>query len=237
MNGLVNDEDRALETAARRVYGRYVEEFVEAFDICPWANRARLDGRTRVEVVCDAASDPRLALDTVADLSSDLEVEVGLILFPRLELDRLAFEAFTSELRALDAARYGLGGPAMAIAAFHPDAEARTDSAYQLVPFIRRTPDPTLQLVRRSVLDSVRKKGDHGTAWVDPSSLDLAALLSTKPKVPLHERVAQANLETLTSHGLEAIEALFLELRRDRDAAYREIEARFRAVTPAGAGD
>jgi hypothetical protein len=233
----VNDEDRALEAAARRVYGRYVEEFVETFDICPWAARARLEGRTRVEVVCDGTPDPRLALDAVASLSSDAQVEVGLILFPRLALDRAAFEAFVGELRELDAARYGIDGPAMAIAAFHPDAEARTESAYQLVPFVRRTPDPTVQLVRRSVLDSVRKKGDHGTAWVDPTTLDLASLLASKPKAPLHERVAQANLETLTVHGLDAIEALFLELRRDRDESYRAIEARFGSVRPRGQGD
>ena len=229
----MSEEDRALEAAARRVYSRYVQEFVEAFDICPWAARARMDGRTRVEVVCDAAPEPRLALDAVESLSEDLKVEVGLILFPRLALDRPAFDAFVGELRELDAARYGLGGPRMAMAAFHPEAEARTESAYQLVPFVRRTPDPTVQLVRRSVLDAVRKKGDHGTAWIDPSEIDLAALLAEKPKVPLHEMVAEANLETLTRHGLDAIESLFLELRRDRDEAYRAIEARFKPAADA----
>jgi hypothetical protein len=228
----VNDEDRALEEAARRVYARYVEEFVEAFDICPWAARARMEGRTRVEVVCAADADPRLALDAVASLSGDLQVEVGLILFPRLTLGRSEFETFVGELRTLDAARYGIDGPAMAMAAFHPDAEARTENAYQLVPFIRRSPDPTVQLVRRSVLEAVRKKGDHGTAWIDPATLDLAALLAQKPKVPLHERVAQANLETLTRHGLEAVDALFRELRRDRDERYRAVAARFGQVTP-----
>lgn len=237
MNGGVNAEDRALTEAARRVYERYVEEFVEAFDICPWAARARMDGRTRVEVVCEAEPDPRHALDVVASLSGDARVEVGLVLFPRLALDRPSFEEFVGELRALDAARYGIEGPAMAMAAFHPEAEPRTETPYQLVPFVRRTPDPTVQLVRRSVLDAVRKKGDHGTAWVDPTKLDLAALLAEKPKPPLHERVAQANLDSLTAHGLEAVEALFRELRRDRDETYEAIRARFRRLSgdePAG---
>lgn len=230
----MNEADRALEAEARRVYARYVVEFVEAFNICPWAARARQEGRTRVEVVCRAEPDPRHALDAVASLSADPEVEVGLVLFPRLALPRAAFERFVGELRELDAARYGIAGPVMAMAAFHPDAEPRTETPYQLVPFIRRSPDPTVQLVRRSVLDAVRKKGDHGTAWIDPATLDLAALLATKPKPPLHERVAQANLETLTTHGLDAIEALFQDIRRDRDESYRALEARFSGARRAG---
>jgi hypothetical protein len=62
------------------------------------------------------------------------------------------------------------------------------------VPFIRRTPDPTLQLVRASLLDRLR-----GEAAAD---------------------VGRANLATVSARGLSALDALLADIRRDRDASY-----------------
>ena len=129
----------------------------------------------------------------------------------------MRFERFVGALRDADQAR----GAAFAAAAFHPDAPADTSAPYRLVPFVRRSPDPTVQLIRRSALDAVRRPGDGGTGYVDPASItDLEAFFRNPPKPPLHERVAAANVETVTRVGVERLEAILREIRADRDASY-----------------
>jgi hypothetical protein len=82
------------------------------------------------------------------------------------------------------------------IAAFHPDYRAPDGplDAARLVPFIRRTPDPTLQLVRASLVDSLR-----GQVSAD---------------------VGRANLATVSGRGPAELDALLADIRRDRDASY-----------------
>lgn len=216
------DAAEALDREARRIYARYATEFVEALSLCPWAARARQDGHVEVEVVLESDANVEAALRAFEALTSEPHVEVGLVVFPRLTLDRRAFEAFVSRLREQDAARQG-GSPAMAAAAFHPDARADLTTAARLVPFIRRSPDPTIQLVRLSVLDAVRRPRDMGTAFLDPSTIDLRSFITTPVKPLLHERVAETNLEQLQARGVDAAEAILEDIQRDRDASYARI--------------
>lgn len=219
----------AYEREARRVYLRYAIEFVEGLNLCPWAISARENERSRVEVLAKSEPSPEDALPYVERISADESLEVGLLVFPRLSLNRREFERFVARLRDLDSARYGIDGPAMAMAAFHPEAEPRFGNAYQLVPFIRRSPDPTIQLIRRTTLDSVRKKGGEGTAWIDLSKISVDELLKSKAKAkpPLHERIAENNREILLELGIERAEELLREIHEDRDRSYRAIEQRF----------
>src|SRR4051794_10319034 len=99
----------ALAREAVRVYRRYQEEIVEALNLCPWAERARHDGRVREEVVFAATLDPALALSAVEALAQDESVEIGLILFPRLMTTATAFERFVSALSSADADRRPIG--------------------------------------------------------------------------------------------------------------------------------
>jgi hypothetical protein len=62
------------------------------------------------------------------------------------------------------------------------------------VPFIRRTPDPTLQLVRASLVDSLRGQ--------------------------VSSDVARVNFDTVTARGLAKLDTLLADIRRDRDASY-----------------
>lgn len=218
--------DSALTAEAKRINLRYIVEFVEAYNLCPWAERARLDGHVAQRVCLDddlAVEGPLAIIDEVA---RDTSIEVGLLIFPRVDADRRQFERFVGRLRTEDGARSGLGGPAMAMAAFHPSAEPATDSAYRLVPFIRRSPDPTIQLVRRSVLDAIRRPGDHGTDYVDPTKVDILEFLSKKRRPPLHERVAQANLETLSEMGLDRASSILDSIVADRDRSYAALGER-----------
>src|SRR5512139_871088 len=114
--------DEALAAEALRIYRRYMVEFVEAFGLCPWAERARREGHVRERVVLHAGTELAPALEAVEELSRDSEVHVGLVLFPRLRLERMDFERFVADLRVADAARYPDESPEMAMAAFHPDA-------------------------------------------------------------------------------------------------------------------
>lgn len=213
---------RALDVEARRIYHRYVVEFVEAHSLCPWAVRARQEGHVSVRTVMCSQPDIDDAMTPLIELSEDLNTEVGLLVFPRLEVSRSEFDAFVSNLREADSARQS-ASPAMAAAAFHPDATPNAETPARLVPFIRRSPDPTVQLVRLSVLESVRRPSDRGTAFMNLADVDIREFLKTPPKVPLHERVAVANQSQLLELGLDTAEAILQDIRRDRNESYARI--------------
>ncbi len=215
-----------LEAEALRIYGRYQREFVEALGLCPWAVRAREDGKVTVEVLLEPA-DGLFAptLDAVARIGANESVEVGLLVFPRSAATRQEHEAFVSAIRERDAELHD-GSPPMAMAAFHPNALADFSHPSRLVPFIRRSPDPVIQLIRRTSLEAVRKRtSDRGTAFLDPSEIDFGAMLETKAQAPLHERVADKNRETLQAMGEAEAEAILAAIRSDRDASYARLAA------------
>ncbi len=62
------------------------------------------------------------------------------------------------------------------------------------MPLIRRTPDPTLQLVRASLLENLRGQVSND--------------------------VARDNHATVTARGPDALAALLDDIRRDRDLSY-----------------
>jgi hypothetical protein len=211
--------DAALEREALRIYRRYQKEVVEALGLCPWAERAEREGHVRPRVVLDPAADVAHALGVVKELSDDESVEVGLMIYPRVRMGRLEWERFVRHVRDADAAARRGAQIAMAMAAFHPDAPADLTDAARLVPFTRRSPDPTIQLVRKSVLDRVRHADHSGTGFVDPSMLAPEALAAAA-RPPLHEMVHEANLATIRELGVERLERIFAAIREDRDRAY-----------------
>lgn len=215
-----------LSEEALRIYGRYQREFVEALGLCPWAVRTREEGRVAVRALLEPAEgllEP--TIDAVEQLGADESIEVGLLVFPRSAASRAEHEAFVSAVRERDAELHE-GSPPMAMAAFHPDAEADFSHPSRLVPFIRRSPDPVIQLIRRSSLEAVRKRtSDRGTAFLDPSEIDFGAMLETKAQPPLHERVADKNRETLEAMGEEAAEAILAAIFADRDTSYARLAA------------
>ncbi len=203
---------------ARRVHRRYLLEIVEGCGLCPWAERARVDGRVRERVFLD--DDPEEiapSLDALAELVVDASAEVAFFVYPRLALDRRGFERFVASLREADAKRHALGDIPYVLAAFHPDAQPDTAQAERLVPFLRRTPDPTIQLLRAASLERVRGGAPQGTQFVDSSSIEM---LWEEAVIPLRERIARANLVTATRMGIDVLAARLDDIRRDRDAAY-----------------
>jgi hypothetical protein len=215
-------DERELERAALAVYARYALEIVEGLGFCPWAAKARREGHVKQAVVASATPTPADAVARIAAFEADPAIEIGLILFPRVAMARAPFDRWVAEVRLADEAR----GPVIfALAAFHPDAVADTGSAGKLLPFIRRTPDPVIQCVRRDVLERVRGQEASGTAFVDLDKLDLAQLLapSKAAPTPIHERVGSANLETVLQLGAAAVTAKLDDILRERDERYAQL--------------
>jgi hypothetical protein len=97
--------------------------------------------------------------------------------------------------------------------AFHPHLPRDLLDAHRAVQFIRRSPDPTIQLVRASVLKAVRADREGGSKYVDASNLSLEQLMAVSSPLSLSDRIAEANLETLRREDPDRAEALLTSLR------------------------
>jgi hypothetical protein len=211
-----------LEREALRLNRRYVVEVVEQYSLCPWAERARRDGRVTERVFLQEISELQArSLETIQELSALEEIEIALFIYPLANLGRLDFEHFARLLRAEDQAQHEVGEVPFAIAAFHPDAPPVLSSAERLIPFLRRTPDPTLQLVRTSTLERTRGV-DEGTSFLDVELVSPFAL-KAPPRPTVRERVAEANLATVERCGTNELERVFEDIKRDRDETYARL--------------
>ena len=240
-------EHRAAEFAAElsaatlEAYERYAVEVVERFGFCPWARAARESGNVTLRVVFSADRDD---FDESLSLLSELHgtatapgvaTDIALFIYPLLDLDRLGFEDYARRLRARaeGGARLSSGLElgrldAFAMAAFHPTANADLSHPDRLVPFVRKSPDPTLQLVRKSALSSIKGLA-QGTAFLDVSSLTADALkaLQEPPPKAVRDRIAEQNLATVRDAGSAAIDAVLADIAREREVAHQRLLSRY----------
>ena len=218
------DEKAAATTReAIRLFRRYQVEIVEAFNLCPWAQRARSEGAIAERVFLQSTPDLDPILTAVRELSPQSNVELCIFLFPNLAVDKPSFDRFVSQLVREDAEHHGPGRIPFAMAAFHPEASADMTTPDRLIPFLRRTPDPTIQLVRSSVLERVKSGKGDGTRFVDFASLDLADLSALAATKSVRQRIGEANLETVQSSGVERLERITESISRDRAQSYSRI--------------
>lgn len=213
-------DDTAWTREALRLYRRYQLEIVEACGLCPWAEHARVGGHVTERVLL--ADDPLPgALAAIVELAPQKSIEIALLIFPKLAVTRQAFEKWVAKLQAADKTHHPLGEIPFMFAAFHPDADADTSSPERLIPFLRRTPDPTIQLVRASAIDKARVNVKQGTQFFDPSQLDFPPMHEAAP--PLREKIAITNLATVKTMGLEAMRERLDDIAKDRRAVYEEL--------------
>ncbi len=215
-------DDDALIREALRVYRRYQLEVVEGLDLCPWAERARREARVSERVLLQRGSALEPSLAAVQELAADPKLEIGLLIYPRIDLGYAEFDRFVAALRQGDERNWPLGEVPFAAATFHPGALRTSDAPERLVPSIRRSPDPTIQLVRRSMLERMRQGPAEGTQFVDLQNFSLEQLPRPNQR-PLRERVARANAETLKGMGLPAFDQIIADIRRDRDESYARL--------------
>lgn len=217
-----SEQRRRAVDEALRIYRRYQLEFVEALNLCPWAERARLDGHVSEAVVLGFDDFVNETLAVMDDFAARPALEIGLVIFAGLRVSRAQFEQWVAATVEADRQRHTLTSPTFALAAFHPDAQAVMSHAERLIPFLRRSPDPTIQLVRTSSLERVREGSVEGTSFVDPAALDFS-MPPPKRQRPLRERIAGANLKTIERLGLEQTEAILQDIFADRDRSYRAL--------------
>ena len=222
--------DRALTAEALRIYRRFAIEVVEGLGLCPWAEHARKSGRVTERVLLVQEPDVGAAQSAIAEHAEDESVELLLLIFPRLALSRRGFEHYVAELARAEANRNEVGKVPFAMAAFHPDAGADLSDAERLIPFLRRSPDPTIQLVRRSVLEAVRERAPEGTEFVDVRLFDPKLFAAVKTP-SLRARIAEENLRTVRRVGVAEIERILADIRADRDASYARALATRSAVS------
>ena len=207
---------------AKRVHLRYLVEVVEAFGLCPWAKEARTKGRINMHVTLVTASDPTVLLAEVDACMHAPETEIGMLICPLLPVTAKQFQHVTAELRNADEQRRPRGEARIAIADFHPIAAFDLTTPERLVPFLRRAPDPMLQIVRTDVLARVRRSQDHGTSYFDPSMLGSLEQLSA-PAPSLAERIARANVRTLQELGRDKLDAVLSDIHADRNRTYEAL--------------
>lgn len=194
---------------------RYLREFVEALRMCPYARVCRETGKLQRRVLWtrEEALPAIAALEALAPDS----LEVALLIFPLEpatgEPSARDFVAFCASVRDRMFAGHRGEAPFYAVA-FHPDLPRDLLDANRAVQLVRRSPDPTLQLVRASVLRSVRGRDEGGSRYVDTSKLTLEQAMALVSPLTLAERIAQANLATLQREGPDRVEALLASFRR-----------------------
>lgn len=190
-----------------RLLDRYLVEVVEAFELCPWARPARLNGELAVSVLF---GEPALAewIAAAQELLARKRVLVAMVVAPE----------FTGELRTLRD-RVAAAIPTAGVADFHPDAPLDLATPARLVPFLRRSPDPLLQLVPLALLDAVRAAPPAADRARQAQILGGRA---EPPRGDVADRIAAANHARVAADPA-ALAARFAELAADRARSYARV--------------
>jgi hypothetical protein len=199
--------ESAKSAEAKRILERYVCEVVVEFDLCPWARTSRRNGEIGVEIL--------LGTPTIADWIAGVRrafapgIRVAMVVAPEL----------TIELAALHEVRNAVTAqlPETGVAEFHPHAAFDLATPARLVPFLRRSPDPMLQVVPLALLAGVRTTSLPDRAQqaqilsgVSVESRDIAAQIATAN----HAMVAARHAE---------IEAALTSIAEDRRTSYARV--------------
>jgi hypothetical protein len=191
----------------RRLLDRYLVEIVEAHDLCPWARSARTGGELAVDILWGT---PALEdwLASARALLARPATRVAMVVAPELA-------ATPAGLRAIrDAVAVRM--PDAGIAEFHPDAAFDAATPARLVPFLRRSPDPMLQLVPLELLDRVRAY---------PAVVDLAAQaqilggIADPPRGDVADTIAADNHARVLASEAQ-ITAVLDDIAADRRRSY-----------------
>lgn len=195
----------------RRILARYLVEVVERHELCPWARVARDRGELAIGILWGAPAVDDWAGEA-ARLLAAARTRVAMVVAPELAIARAALGAVRDQV----ASRL----PAAAVAEFHPDAALDLATPARLVPFLRRSPDPMLQLVPLAVIDELRA-ARAGREPPAAARAQQAAMLGGRaaPRRELTAEIARANHATVaTAHA--AIAATLDDIAADRRAAY-----------------
>ena len=200
----------ALAREALRLHERYHRELIERFSVCPWAKPARADGRTRAHVVVDVSCSPQELMPVLTQWADDPSIDVAFLIAPLFTGDADAF-AHWAGLIGEQHSEVFLTAP------FYPSAP---DSA-GAIHFLRQTPDPTVQLVRRTRLEEIRAQDPPH--YTDIFDLDLRELEADKAPRTVAASVLAHNERMLAREGRSEIRAIVDDIREDRERTYAKL--------------
>lgn len=191
-----------------RVLERYLVEIVEMYDLCPWARMARQKSELGLEVLWGTPTLDAWIAAAQAALARP-KTRVAMVIAPELVIEPAALHRISGEI----AAKITSAG----VADFHPQAALDLATPARLVPYLRRSPDPLIQLVPFSVLDAVRGPPSDATRVHQAGML---GGIAEPPKPDAAERVAAVNHETVRG-AHERISATLDAIAADRRRSYR----------------
>ena len=213
----LDDHDARLGIEACRLHERYTLELIERFNLCPWARRSRLDGEVERHPLLQRSMDaaPTLALLDRLE-AAPRPIPIALAIYPRLAVTPRQFDAMAAEIKALDQARHQ-GRPIYVSATFHPDYPLDLRSPSALVPWLRRSPDPSLQLVRLDVIEAARGRTGKMMFDFSPAAWEEVRRRVERGTVP--ERVAADNHAT-AERERDEMERVVADIAADRARSY-----------------
>ena len=198
------NDSEALVREALRLQERFQREVIERFSICPWAKAARLEDRIRAHVVVNAPCEPSELRPIVDEWASDTAAEVAFIIAPLFDAGPESFEKWTAAIGELRA-------DVFLSASFHPDPLEPTGTVH----FLRQSPNPTVQLVRRTRLEAIRAQDPPH--YTDIFDLDLRALQTSKAPRTVAASVLAHNEQLLRREGRAALQKIIDQLRAGQD--------------------
>ncbi len=204
---MVAVSESSRRAAVIRVFERYLVEVVERYDLCPWARGTRQGGELAVDVVWGT---PTLGEWTTAAeaLLARENTRVAMVIAPELSITPVELHT----VRGVVALRI----PTAGVAEFHPDATLDLATPARLVPFVRRSPDPLLQLVPLALLDQVR--AGSPSAGLAHQAMILGGH-APPPRPEMAERIASANHARIREQHAEMASTL-AAISEDRARSY-----------------
>ncbi|MEZ4361301.1 MAG: hypothetical protein R3B48_14040 [Kofleriaceae bacterium] len=209
----LTEQRRAQEV--HRLLQRYLIEVVEEWVLCPWALGARVRGEVHAVICWGETCDADQVCQRAARAVALPGVRVAMLIFPELTRGARALEELrTRVLRAL---------PEIAVAAFGPHGELDLASPARLVPLLRRSPDPMLQLVPHDLLDELKRPTAPPGLGAQARALrDLGA----PPPTSVVDELAARNHAAVAADGAERLQRTLEELAADRAASYARVGIR-----------
>jgi len=191
-----------LVAAVHALHLRYAREVVGAFGLCPFMNDPE-SAFGRFCVILERRLDVLLARDVVLAAPGVVH-----LVYPLVREGCHTMERFGNALHeAVRREVFARGESTPPVhATFHPEMEGDTTTTQRRIGLVRRAPDPFVQFVPQGLTGG-------GSTFVDPTSLDLAALLAATAK-------PKGRVANLDDADLERIVALLAELRSEREATY-----------------
>lgn len=163
---------------------RYLREFIEDLAICPYARACRETGRLHREVLLHTEPQSDALVARILDLSRGTvdDFEVALLILPGLRMSAWDFDRFVRGVQRTYQKQRTEDMGTLFVVAFHPEFDMRLDNPDVAVRFMRRSPDPTIQLVRPEAISRLCGDRDREVLSRNIAEAGLRAVLSRDPQ-------------------------------------------------------